>query len=208
MAAATQFDVICPYTPARLNRHTVAALEKYAPNARFVDVSGDPKDYYKLLAASWAEGKGFLVVEHDVEIHEDVIPQLEACTEPWCVFGYRAPDVITEALLSRTARPDPETIVRLLGRQFNVGWRYATLGCARFSGELLRELPGVPAFVHRYFRDWNTPLCGGFHASLNYRYVYSHHHWPAVGHHHPDFIVLKWLRQVGVDPESLGLDSA
>jgi len=75
----------CPVTlwPA-----TEKSLAEYAPGALIVpipaeDISRPWTDY----AERWGRDD-LLIVEQDIILHADVIPQLEACPEPWCLFPF------------------------------------------------------------------------------------------------------------------------
>jgi len=56
---------------------------------RVVDVSGDDRAYWRLLAATWARGRTFTIVEHDVVVRPDTFVELAGCPAPWCAFPYR-----------------------------------------------------------------------------------------------------------------------
>ena len=119
--------VLCAHTSLRPK--TRAALERYAPQTEFVDVSGDDYAYWRQIALRWGGGEDLLVVEHDIEIHENVIPQLEACSEPWCTFAYKLwnPDV----------------------------WCYNALGCTRFSASLMADI--TPGEITQVQAKWLAP---------------------------------------------------
>jgi hypothetical protein len=122
--------VLCAYTD--LYPATKEALARYAPETEFVDVSGDDYAYWRAITGRWTGEDDLLVVEHDIEIHDQVIPQLEACEEPWCTFPYRL------------WRPD--------------AWCYASLGCTRFSAELQRLV--TPGEIQQQQAMWLTPQEG------------------------------------------------
>src|SRR5678816_4496251 len=56
---------------------------------RYELMKGD-NDYYELVKSLWAEGKPFIINEHDVIAWPGAIAQLQECPEPWCTFAYRA----------------------------------------------------------------------------------------------------------------------
>lgn len=168
--------------------HSLAsrALDRYAPGAERIYVGHHEYAYRDLIAKLWKEGESFLLVEHDVEIHGDVLRQLLRCEkagEPWCLFGYPgAGDESGDRVLLRS------------------------LGCTRFGAPLLRALPSfmedLP--VHHW-----TRLDGEMYPRLTvwrhedgspcdhriiegevacpagplWRYQ-PHVHTPNVGHHH------------------------
>jgi len=119
--------VLCCYSG--LYDATREALERYAPDAEFVDTSGDDYAYWRALMGRWTGEDDLLIVEHDIEIHETVIPQMEACPEPWCTFPYRL------------WRPD--------------AWCYNALGCTKFSAALQREVS--PEEISEAQAMWMVP---------------------------------------------------
>jgi hypothetical protein len=69
-------------------------------------------DYWRPFARHWDNPDGdLLVVEQDVVLHEQVVPQLESCPEPWCEFPH----------------PNREDIRSMM---------QMSLGCTRFSAAL------------------------------------------------------------------------
>src|SRR6185437_4434063 len=67
------------------------ALERYAPNTEFVALGENTSAYWPMLCRLWSEREPFVLVEHDVEIHERTIRALTYCPQPWCVFPYPGP---------------------------------------------------------------------------------------------------------------------
>lgn len=107
--------VIYPFTDKR----TVAsseALFDFCPTAERFDVSGSDTAYAELLAALWADQETFLVVEHDIVIHEGLVAEYEACDEEWCSSPYTYFDI-----------------------PVMVGG--GGLGCTKFSRSLMRRWP-------------------------------------------------------------------
>lgn len=152
--------VICPFVvpePAKRGLHPFceAALARYAPEAEMVDLGSRHDAYYALLREVWADGKAFLLVEHDIELHEAVIPELGACQEPWCLYAY------------------------------NIGWPPApvrsALGCVRFSARLLAEFPDAIAGLP--VRGWQQLDCS-LYPRLREAGFRPHEHEPLVAHHH------------------------
>jgi hypothetical protein len=84
------------------------------------DVSGDPLAYWRALRSLWTGDAGLLVIEHDIEIHAGVLPQLAECGEDWCTFPY----------------------LQQPGLNFTCTM---ALGCTRFSAALQRQVPFPPA---------------------------------------------------------------
>jgi hypothetical protein len=119
--------VLCCHTD--LYDATRTALEKYAPQAEYVDVSGDIRAYWRAIAERWTGESDLLIVEQDIEIHDQVIPRLEACPEDWCTFPYRL------------WRPD--------------AWCYNALGCTRFSAALQKAVS--PEEITQARARWLVP---------------------------------------------------
>jgi len=147
--------VVCPHTS--LNAFTKAALDYYVDSPEYSLVYTQ-HGYYDLLYDLWEFQEWFLIVEHDIEIHDDVIPQMEACPEPWCAFPYAGPtDGTGDPLL------------------------YGSLGCTRFSSALLEAEPDFMAALP--VRNWKH-LDAEIKPRLMTRGYQVHTHWPVVLHHH------------------------
>lgn len=100
-----------------LHPDTAAALP---PGAELVPTPDD-YDYWRELARRWDGSDDLVVIEHDIVIHDQVIPQFAACGSPWCTFPYfYGPD------------HDPSRVV------------YETPGCAKFSADCQRRFPLPP----------------------------------------------------------------
>lgn len=146
---------ICPQTLAALRADGIEPLK--------VAISPyDPGAYWRAVAAMWALGQTFAIVEQDIVPHPGALAELERCSEPWCAFPY----------------------------SLKTGF-YAALGCVRFSASLLAEYPealervgeidddGLPA------RDWrrlDTRIARVLSQDCDVR---IHVHEPAVGHLNP-----------------------
>jgi hypothetical protein len=147
--------IVCPYV--ELRDETKRALTAYAPQTEYVDTSADPFAYWRLLKDLWGAGSDFLLVEQDIEIHAQVVPELEACPELWCAFPYEL-------------APDNRTLT-------------ASLGCTRFRADLMHHqqmeciAPG--------FRHWNG-LDHWLLLDLYTRGHRPHLHFPEVLHHHTE----------------------
>ena len=63
-------------------------LHEHAPGAEEIWTGGGPYDYWHATLLRWGLDD-LVTIEQDNGIHEEVIPQFEACTEPWCAFGYQ-----------------------------------------------------------------------------------------------------------------------
>ena len=153
--------------PTGVHPRTHDALTAYAPDAEWVRLTSRVDAYYDLLAGAWADGQGFLLVEQDIEIHASVVPEARTCPEPWCTWPYPGPGFAGET-------GDP-----LL---------YESLGCVRFSSELLAAEPDLMDEVGGVSegmppRDWRR-LDVTIAPRLRWRGYAAHRHWPAVVHHH------------------------
>lgn len=160
--------VICPYQPI-VHRLTRPALELYAPSAEYIKLSEAQDAYWALFDSLWSARESFIVIEHDIEIHERVIRSLTYCPEPWCLFPYSGPP---------SNGGDPLF--------------YMALGCTRFRSNLMVDHPDLvsgiglgqpPRFDIATFRNWRG-LDGGIGGRLRERGHKPHVHWPAVLHHH------------------------
>jgi hypothetical protein len=160
--------VICPYRPA-VHRLTRPPLERYAPHAEFFGLSEHQDAYWRLLDTLWTQAESFILVEHDVEIHERAIRSLTYCPRPWCLFPYSGP------------RSDGGDSLF-----------YMALGCTRFRSSLMVDHPDLisgigtgqpPRFDIATFRNWRG-LDGAIGGRLRERGEKPHIHWPEVLHHH------------------------
>lgn len=160
--------VVFPFNPAGNynNPFSAGALElarnavtKHAPNVEMVDLGERHDAYYTLLRQLWEDGEAFLIVEQDVEIHADVIPDLEACAGEWCGYLYGAPG----------NKPDEPLFME------------AALGCTRFSSSLLERFPSFMAELP--VRDWRRLDCEIKPRLLTLEVAWCAH-TPAVAHHH------------------------
>jgi hypothetical protein len=146
--------VVYPYTA----RHPSTLLGAPA-GAEWHYVGQDDHAYWRLLGDLWAAGEAFLIVEHDVVCRPDVVEQVANCPEPWCAFPYD--DMCHWECME--------------------AWRN-TLGCTRFSAEIIRAVPDAVTAIEGRYRDWHV-LCDGL--GRNLRRCFTHHwHMPAVRHHH------------------------
>ena len=160
--------VICPYEPA-IHPLCEAALDKYAPGAERRRLGPSPTAYWELLCELWGRAESFILIEHDVQIHEMVLPELENCFQPWCAFPYGGPP------------PHIKDTEQVLFKE--------ALGCTRFSASLMRDEPQMVAKLGVGMRDveryhqWRglDGHIGGALRGLGYD---VHNHWPKVTHHH------------------------
>lgn len=158
--------VVFPHTTAHPD--ALHALDRYAPHAERVELNpDDDQAYWRLLCEVWAAERTTLIVEHDIELHDRVIPELLACPEPWCAFPYHGPGYGTggNSLL------------------------FTSLGCTRWSGELMRSLPELvrtctrPDAIGVMENSWRR-LDIWILNRLTEAGHEVHTHWPPVAHHH------------------------
>src|SRR6478609_8684585 len=107
--------ILLCHTADGLRPETLQALDDAGIAPEFVDVDGDDFGYWRAIRDRWDGTGDLLVVEQDIAVHGDVLPQLEACPGDWCVFGYPI---------------------------FNSAQRLTQgLGCTRFSAALQAKVP-------------------------------------------------------------------
>lgn len=130
-------------------------------------LTGDWRGYGREVLSRWGKDD-LLIVEQDNVIHETVIPQLEACPEPWCVFPYRHPS------------------------SGEGNWLVTGLGCTRFRLEFQRvvtvdEVAAEGGNCDRCYGQAVKHECwvhlegriGEAGERLGFR---RHVHWPSAGH--------------------------
>jgi hypothetical protein len=79
--------VLC--CPVKLWPLTRASLAIHAPDALIIPIDAEDITQPWTTYASYWGADDLVVIEQDVIIHEDVLPQFEACPEPWCLFPAR-----------------------------------------------------------------------------------------------------------------------
>jgi len=100
-----------------VNPHPAAveALEKYAPQAELLDVTGDNYAYWGAIRDRWTGERDLIIIEQDIEIAPETVEVMEYCDQDWCCYAY----------------PIFRTKVRL-----RVG-----LGCIKISAAAQRKIP-------------------------------------------------------------------
>lgn len=149
--------ILVPYT--RLDPRTVRLLEAHAPGYTPVLVDG-PTSYWSVLAEAWTAPEDLTVIEHDIGIHGQVIPQFQECRQGWC------------------------------GNPYNIGGTMLVcLGCTRFTDELKTANPDLLEVVGEVggdglpVRDWRR-LDVRLADELHRRGYQVHTHRPTVDHFH------------------------
>jgi hypothetical protein len=181
--------IVVPYT--RLHARTRAALSGTDAVYWRLD-RNDDRSYWKLLASLW--GGELVIVEHDVEIHQGVLPGFASCPEPWCTFPF-----------ARLLRGPHSSWT---GSEWGPGIALLekSLGCTRFSAELARSEPDLMEELGELSLGGQPPghwkrLDDGIAHLLERRGYKVHVHHPEVIHHH-------WLGEQGWDACTCGADCA
>ena len=156
-------NVVC--CPVTLWPGTATALAKHAPGAQIIRIdAGDITQPWTTYAGYWGKDD-LVVIEQDVIIHADVLPQFEACPEPWCLFP---------------------------ARHYATGGGWMTTGimCNRFRKEFMQAVPveAIEAQGGSCNRCWGLePKCwahldGKTREAGEAAGFKIHVHWPSVGH--------------------------
>jgi hypothetical protein len=153
-------QVVYPYT--RRYKEATDALDAFAPGYEAVYVGWSDTAYWQLLRDLWEHKEPFVIVEHDVVIHEQVIDGFARCGLPWCLHAY-----------GRHRYPD-----RLLTN---------SLGCVRFNTSLMEDHPDlvieagrfVTGMPHRHYIHLDDCI---FQVLKRLTYGEAHVHTPPVRH--------------------------
>ena len=79
-------QVVVPFT--NLAPETRAALKADGIEARYVDVSADHRDYWRLLSDIWAARQTTVIVEHDIVPWPGAVQALWDCRCDWGAYPY------------------------------------------------------------------------------------------------------------------------
>lgn len=166
--------ILCCYT--KLHPAAEKALKLYAPDAEMVDVTGGDFGYWNTLASHWDDEDDLIVIEHDIEITEKVIPGFLDCPQAWCTHPYHH---------KYTHKPDA-----ILGM---------SLGCTKLSLRARQAAPinelcrvEVPCFAcHMAGLIEGVPACwlhidAKLACLLDYKGIEVCIHLPNVVHHEDD----------------------
>lgn len=128
----------------------------------------DPLDYWRGLAAVWDHAGSLINIEHDMEVTDAHIAELEECPHPLCTFAYASHWVTTH---QRT-----DVYSHRIGDRYiteGVEWcEKSAIGLCKLTLEQ-RSTPLAP-------RPWS-------HVEESIEAVVTppwHVHWPPVTHHH------------------------
>lgn len=166
--------VVCPYEPD-VHPITRASLDLHIPGrVEYLRVGPQVDAYWRLLCGLWAAQQGFLLIEHDMEIHERVYVAMLHCPQPWCAFPY-------PCVHPKYVAPTDDRLT------------YTALGCTRFRTSLLMKepdlmatlglAPGTPSHMVEMAHNWRG-LDAHVISELMRRGYQVHTHWPEVVHHH------------------------
>lgn len=155
--------VLC--CPVNLWAETRESLAEHAPGALIIPIpAGDITRPWRDYAARWGTDD-LLIVEQDVILHADVIPQLEACPEPWCLFPARHPaqggGFMLDGIMCNRFRREFMEAVPVAAVEAQYG------SCSRCHGE------NPQCWAHLDGRTREAGEAAGFKI---------HVHWPSVGH--------------------------
>jgi hypothetical protein len=156
--------VYVPYT--RIHPKTRAALDAHGGRWTPVDVSASHTAYFDALSRLWKVGdEDLIIVEHDVEITDQVVPSFQTCRRPWCTYSY-------------ACGADGLSVT-------DIG-----LGCVRFTRELRAAIPDLMDQVGRtpvlYPHDWRC-IDGPLSSVLGTAGIVHHCHGQVTHHHHYSF---------------------
>jgi len=126
--AAGATCVVVPCVPGGLRAETACAAAACGLPSEAVEIDG-VSGYHDLVAARWAAGESFITLEQDIVPHEGALRELAECPEPWCAFAYEYPPF----------------------------GRYAGMGCAKFSAELIARFPDALTETGTWSDDGHPP---------------------------------------------------
>lgn len=129
--------IVVPFTA--VHKDTRAALEPYGKRVEYVNVA-DRGAYWGLFRDLWAEGRDFVVVEHDTVPRPATIERFDRCRQSWCACSY-------------TWRPRPR-YTWMTDRSTKV---IKGLGCVRFRAEVMKAAPelGSDAILYTVLENYD-----------------------------------------------------
>lgn len=156
-------NIVC--CPVNLYPATRASLAAHAPGALIIPIAAqDISQPWTTYASYWGTDD-LVIIEQDIIIHADVLPQFVACPEPWCLFPARH-------------------------YAAGGGWMKTGIMCNRFRQEFMRAVPveaveAVPGSCSRC--EGRNPKCwahldGKTREAGEAAGFRLHVHWPSVGH--------------------------
>lgn len=64
------------------------SVQKHIPHAEHIDTAQSSYAYWDELEKRWDGSSDLLTIEQHIVVHDQVLPQLEACPGDWCVFPF------------------------------------------------------------------------------------------------------------------------
>jgi hypothetical protein len=124
-------SILVPYT----KKHPLTEEGLVSQDPTWVDVSGSPYDYWRVLCDWW--NGDLTVIEHDVKASPEIFKSFESCPEPWCYYTY-------DNFLEEDA----------------LAWHWGILGCTRFRSSIITEVPDAVTSIEWRYRDWHHVSTG------------------------------------------------
>ena len=145
-----------------------ACKSSLPPDTELVYTGGGDDHYWREISRRWDGTDDLVIIEHDIEVHGQVISSFAACESPWCTFPYEygpawpgGPHIIDDAL-----------------------------GCTRFSAEIQRKFPAETIAASVSAADGLPPVPFWHSCDLYIRRALTRagmqacrRHWPMVIHH-------------------------
>jgi hypothetical protein len=137
---------------------------RHAPGAKIIRIPREDISHpWEIYKSFWGKDD-LVIIEQDIIIHEEVIPQFRECPEPWCLFPFR--------------------------HYSAAGWMTTGIGCNRFRREFAEKVTpeaveAIPGSCHRC--QGRVPGCwahldGKTREAGEAAGFRIHVHWPSVGH--------------------------
>lgn len=134
----------------------------------------EPGDYHRGLQSVWEDGFTLCVVEHDMEVSDDLIASLLGCPEPFCTWAYAL-------YFPSTSRPEPHYAQR-------VGLKPPAGGDWVSEGESWCHYTGIGfCKIAPEVRVRPLESCHWSHLDVSVAKACDgrvHIHWPEVEHDH------------------------
>jgi hypothetical protein len=147
--------VVVPFTDLAPETKAALAAERLRP--RYVDVSADGWDYWRLVCELWSAGSMFALVEHDVVPPPGAVRAMLACPRDWCAHEYKQGSLVGTAF-----------------------------GCTKFSAAIIARHPDAVSRILPQHRGWDgldSMVIGTLHRNGEVEHV---HQPPAWHLHYPD----------------------
>lgn len=142
--------ILVPYVSASTHPLTRHLTGMFAPDAVWRGIDpGNLNGYAQLLHEVWQDDGDLVIIEHDIGVHEKVLPRFLDCDQPWCGNAYPVGHLPTMAL-----------------------------GCTRFTAGLKKALPGLMDSLGDW-RQLDTRIQERLHAvgHVQHRHFPDVHHF-------------------------------